>query len=329
MKTELLLCLALVLSGGLFASEPQTNSQPQNSTNIWEYISYPWPSAPEFMVRPGEQWKQISLGLRLDIMNIQQGFQFFKTNAIAARLYRANGQVVEPTAEGSKTLNRPISSSWSARLPDGKYAPQVMTYFQWGTNALEECWIEVTIGQERYWLEIPYGFDRNPADPLPPSIPAGPPTFIPSMKLLTGHDHVVRWQSVHYDLGQIQNGWRLSLIQSNSNEAESQVVLYREDVKIGTSTSWEINSPATALRVLDANGAIIGSHCVDVHIQDGGMERSNEYAIAINGGNLRCWGQIEISVDDKTYRVAVPSSLYKYTHGHTPQQIDKIGSNRL
>jgi hypothetical protein len=148
------------------------------------------------------------------------------------------------------------------------------------------------------------------------------------MKVMTGHDHVVRWQSVHYDLGQIQNGWRLSLIQSNSSEAESQVVLYREDIKIGTSTSWEINSPATGLRVLDANGTIIGSHCIDVHIQDGGMERSNEYAIARNGGNLQCWGQIEISVDDKTYRVAVPSSLYKYTHGHTLQQIDKIGSKQ-
>ena len=91
---------------------------------------------------------------------------------------------------------------------------------------------------------------------------------------------------------------------------------YREDVKIGTATSWETNSPATALSVLDASGTIIGSHCTDVHIQDGGMERSNKYVIARNGDDQRCLGQIKISVDNKSYWVVVPSSLYKYTHGH-------------
>ncbi|HKW29545.1 MAG TPA: hypothetical protein VJT54_09425 [Verrucomicrobiae bacterium] len=323
MKSKLLLYVALVLSGGLSASEAQTNSQPQEPTCIWEHIDYPWPGAPDFMVSSGEQWKQASFGLRLDIMNIVQGIRFFKTNAITAKLYRANGEVVEPTAEGRKLLNAPVIIS-AASLPNAEPAPQVMTYFPWGSNTLEEAWIEVTIGPERYWLEIPYGFDRNPTEPLPSSVPGGPPKFIPPMKLLTGYDHVVRWQNVHYDLGQIQNGWRLSLIQSNSGEAESQVVLYREDVKIGTSTSWKIDSPATVLRVLDASGTTIGSHCTDVHIQDGGMERSSEYVIARNGGALRCWGQIEISVDDKSYRVVVPSSLYKYNHGHTPQQIGKI-----
>jgi hypothetical protein len=215
-------------------------------------------------------------------MNIVQGFEFFKTNAIAARLYRANGEIVEPTPEGKKLLNAPISTSWAAHLPNGMYAPQVMTYFPWGTSALEESWVEITIGPERYWVEIPYGFDRNPNEPLPPSIPGGRPKFVPAMKTLTDHDHVMRWQTVHYDLGVIQNGWRLSLIQSNSVDAESEVVLYREDVKIGTATSWETNSPATALRVLDASGMIFGSHCTDVHIQDGGMERSNMYDIARN-----------------------------------------------
>ena len=136
------------------------------------------------------------------------------------------------------------------------------------------------------------------------------------MKSLTDHDHVVRWQTVHYDLGVIQNGWRLSLIQSNSVDAESEVVLYREDVKIGTATSWATDSPATGVRVLDGSGTVIGSRGTDVHIQDGGMERSSRYDITHNGNEQRCWGQIEISVDDKSYRVVVPSSLYKHAHGH-------------
>ena len=326
MKPKLILCLALVLFipfSNLFASEPPANSQPQKLVHNWEYITFPWTSpdgksCPTFLAGwPGrsEHSDEESRGFRLDVMNIVQGFGFFKTNVIAARLYRANGEIVEPTEEGKKLLNAPISVS-TFSYPGMEPNPQVLTYFPWGTNALEESWIEVSMGTERYWVEIPYGFDRNPNEPLPPSIPGGPPKFVAAMKSLTDHDHVMRWQTVHYDLGVIQNGWRLSLIQSNSVDAESEVVLYREDVKIGTATSWETNSPATALRVLDASGTIIGSHCIDVHIQDGGMERSNMYNIARNGDDQRCWGQIEISVDDRSYRVVVPSSLYKYAHGH-------------
>jgi hypothetical protein len=323
MKLKLILGLALVLFipfSNLFASETPANSQSQKLVHNWEYITFPWTlpdgkSCPSFLVGSGEQYNQVSRGLRLDIMNIVQGFGFFKTNAIAVRLFRANGEIVEPTAEGKELLNAPISVG-TFSYPGMEPNPQVLTYFPWSINALEESWIEVSMGTERYWVEIPYGFDRNPADPLPPSIPGGPPKFVPAMKSLTDHDHVMRCQTVHYDLGVIQNGWRLSLIQSNSVDAESEVVLYREDVKIGTATSWETNSPATALSVLDASGTIIGSHCTDVHIQDGGMERSNKYVIARNGDDQRCLGQIKISVDNKSYWVVVPSSLYKYTHGH-------------
>ena len=326
MNPKILLCFALGLFipfSNSFASESPTNSQPQKLVHKWEYISFPWTlpdgkSCPAFSAGwPGGSARsdEISRGLRLDIMNIVPGFGFFKTNAITARLYRASGEIVEPTVEGKKLLNTPVGGSTFSG-PNWRPLPQAMTRFPWGTNALEECWIEVSMGPERYWLEIPYGFDRNPADPLPPSIPGGPPKFASAMKSLTEHDHVLRWQNVHYDLGEIQNGWRLSLIQSNSVDAESEVVLYREDVKIGTSTSWETNSPMTTLSVLDASGTTVGSHCIDVHIQDGGMERSNMYVIARNGDDQRCWGQIEISVDDKSYRIVVPSSLYKYTHGH-------------
>jgi hypothetical protein len=286
------------------------NTELQKLVHNWEYITFystlpDEKSCPEFSVGYGKHDVQ---GLRLDILGIMQGFEFFKTNVITAQLYRANGETVEPTAEGKEFLNSPISVATYGTSP-----PQVMTYFPWGTNALQECWIKVSMGPERYWLEIPYGFDRNPADPLPPSIPGGPPKFVSAMKSLTDHDHVMRWQNVHYDLGAIQNHWRLSLIQSNSFNAESEVVLYREDFH---PSSWKTNSPTTTLSVLDSNGTVIGSHCIDVQIQDGGMERCNTYRIDQNGNGLRCWGQLEISVGDKTNRIIVPSSLYKYAHGH-------------
>lgn len=320
MNAKSILYFALILSSRLFASEPATNSQPQKPTKIWEYINYPfpkpqeeWNGGPIFSVTSSEQYGQESRGLRLDIMNIVQGFRFIKTNGVTARLYRANGEIVEPTPEGKKFLNAPISVN-TASFPGMELAPQVMTYFPWGANTLEESWIEVSIGPEGYWLEIPYGFDRNPADPLPPPIPDGPPRFASAMKSLTEHDHVLRWQNVHYDLGEIQNGWRLSLIQSNPFDAESEVELYKE-TGVGKA-SWDLFSPRTAVRILEADGTVINGRCINIHLNDDNMRRTDTFKSGRNGNDQRCWGKIEISVDDKGYRVVAPSSLFKYVHGH-------------
>ncbi len=311
MNPKPILCLALVLSTHLFAVEPKTNSQPRKLT-IWKYINFPSPTnlsnEPFFLVSSGERDDQVSRGLRLDIMNIVQGFGFFKTNAIAAQLYRANGDIVEPTAEGMELLNAPIGVS-TASYPGMKLVPQVVTYFPWGTNALEDCWVEVSIGSERYWVEIPYGFDRNPADPPPPSIHAGPPKFVAAMKSLTEHDHVVRWENVEFDLSRKEH-LELSLKQANPFDTESEVVLY-SDV-----SAWRLDSPKTAVRILDADGTVINGACVNLHLSDNHWQRTDTFQFGRYGDDLRCWGQIEVSVDDISYRVVVPSSLYKYTHGH-------------
>lgn len=314
MKSKIILSLALVLSGNLFAGKP-TNSQSEKLVHKWEYITFPatlpdGKRCPTFSAGYGEHDGQ---GFRIDIMGIAQGFGFFKTNSITARLHRANGEIIESTAEGKKLLNSPISTDTLSRTP------QVITYFPWSANTLEEAWVEVAIGSERYWLEIPYGFCRNPNDPLPLSIPGGAPKSFSAMKSLTEHDHVIHWRDVHYDLGKIQNGWRLSLIQSNPFDAESEVELYRDDDAVGKSMYlWDLHTPRTALRVVNANGRMINGFCVEIRLHEDGMRRSDTFKINRNGDDSRSWGKIEISVDDKTYQVVVPSSLFKYTHGHAP-----------
>jgi hypothetical protein len=174
------------------------------------------------------------------------------------------------------------------------------------------------MGTERYWVEIPYGFDRNPADPLPPSFPGGPPKFVPAMKSLTEHDHVMRWQTVHYDLGQTQDGGELSLIQSNPFDAVSDVDIYNYP------KGQNVYSPHTDVRLLNADGTVIKGQCVNLHLDDSRLRRTDTFEFGRHGDDMRCWGQIEISVDDKSYRVVVPSSLYKYIHGHafTPAATD-------
>src|SRR5262249_880447 len=149
------------------------------------------------------------------------------------------------------------------------------------------------------------------------SIAGGPPKFVPVMKSLTKHDHTLRWENVEYDLGEIQNHWRLSLIQSNPFDAKSEVVLHRDDSTVGKSIYlWTLHTPVTSLRVLDNDGSVIDGFGMDIHLHEDGMRRSDIFRLGRNGlDNSRCWGRIELSVNDRTYGVAIPSSLYKYTHG--------------
>lgn len=317
MNAKLLLCLLLVFNGDLFASEMASNSPPQNPTNIWRYINYssakpsvPWDGSPVFSITSGEQWGQVSRGMRLDIMDIKEGFAFFKTNSIVARLDRANGDVVEPTAENKKLLNAPMAVG-TFSFPGEEPNPQVMTYFPWGANALQEAWLEVSIGTERYWLELPYGFDRNPADPLPPAMAAGPPHFAPAMDSLTEHDHVMRWENIHYVIGKTPDGRELTLIQSNPFWAQSVVDLYRFD------KGQDLYSPRTSVRLLKCDGEVSGASCVDLHLDESHYRRTDTFSFSDYGSrDLRCWGQIEIKIDEESYRVSAPSSLYKYVHGH-------------
>jgi hypothetical protein len=189
----------------------------------------------------------------------------------------------------------------------------VATFFPWGENALVESWIEVGIGPERYWLEIPYGFYRNPNEPLPPSIPGGSPQLVSVMKPLTAHDHVERWQNVRYHLGRTQDGRDLSLIQSNPCDAKSELELYR------FPEPQTVYSPHTDVRILDPGGTVIEGRCLNLHLDDNHLRRTDTFEILTRGGDAsRCWGHIEVRIDDTTYRLVVPSSVYKYIHGHAP-----------
>jgi hypothetical protein len=117
----------------------------------------------------------------------------------------------------------------------------------------------------------------------------------------------------------IQIGWRLSLIQSNPFDAQSEVVLYRDDGKVpGPLYLWELHAPRTEVLVVEADEQVIHGHCEDIRLHDDGVRRSDTFNLGRNGTSdgVRSWGQLAIRVDDRVYRIIVPSSLYKCIHGH-------------
>jgi len=152
-------------------------------------------------------------GLRFDVL-ISGGAalpELFADREIHARIVRENGAVSTP-------LNgNPLPPAGGAGKASGP-TWSTMGFFPWGENELTAAWIAVEIGKRVVWLELPYGFDRDPSKIRSPSsqleIPMKPET-IPEKD-------VIRWQSVYYDFGEIQNDWRLSLIQSNPFDARGR-----------------------------------------------------------------------------------------------------------
>lgn len=213
--------------------------------------------------------------------------------------------------------------------------------FPWGKNILEEAWIEVSTESSRIWLEIPYGFTRDPKAPNPPPTFDGDARFASAMKHLAGQkkaihvwqvspstcfrvdvskarDVILHWATVQYDSFPIQNGWRLSFTKWNIvEEPPDEVTLYREDE---LHRPWDLHSPRTALRHIENSGHALASRCMGIRVHNGGMSRSDTYRIvdkSDESDDRRSWQKVEIDVEDKTYSIMMPSSLLKNSHGTT------------
>ena len=283
--------------------------------HVWADINFPSPAgrtAPYFCVRPDEKNKGMALYIEFTSSKAE------KDHLVFAQLYRENGETVEsvggnlanpdptprtvnPTMPGQQ---EPDNTSWSAEA-----------VFPWGKNNLDAAWIGVSMGSEKYWLELPYGFDRNPKEALPSAQAGAAPQMPSAMKALTNHDHVLSWESVGYDLGKIQNGWDLSLTQSNPGDGKCELCLVSQNSR----KNIDLFSPRTAVQAFNSDGDAVGTTCRGIRFDDDGFRRDSFdlYRYPCDE-KIRCWGQIEVKVDKRPYQAVIPSSLYKFEHGHTP-----------
>ena len=242
---------------------------------------------------------------------------------VSVRIHYPDGSVNDPKPSIVNGIG--VGNSWGMTYP-------LVYDLPWRGNVLEEAWIELRLDKQRLWLEVPYGFTRNPADPLTPTdARRGEPALAAAMKTLGASDKIVPWRHVHYDLGRIQNGWRLSFNHANPFDAESEIVLYRHDGRVGKSIYlWDLHSPRTAIGIRQPGDRDLQSQCMSIRLHEGGMCRSDSFKFNRNpGDDERCWGTVAIRVDDKTYECVVPSSLFKYVHGAAdPHHKDLIPRKR-
>jgi hypothetical protein len=304
------------LSSALFSCQPAGAEEVNAAYHRWKYIAYP-----RLPAMPG--------GSRAPILSIQNGDEDGLQLVIAYTvLSKADKAQNEPPAanqmavrlhlgDGRKVDPRPDEASGPHVFGDSRALVHNYTYrFRWGRNLLDEAWVEVSLPQRTYWLEMPYGFTRNPREQLAsassrPGRPTRPPTMNPQPK-----DVLVPWLRVHYDLGGIQNGWRLSAAMANPFDADAEIVLYRDDSEVGKSMYlWDLHSPRTSMLIKDP-AQVLQSREMSIRLHEDGMRRSDNFKFSRYGRSEdRCWGTAIVKVDDKTYEFTVPSSLFKYTHG--------------
>jgi hypothetical protein len=222
-------------------------------------------------------------------------------------LHLGDGFLTQATTDKAKT--------WLG-VGNGLYATfSSMFILPWTRNSFDEAWIECRLPSQTYWIEIPYGFTRNPADPWPATDEhRGYPVLPPVMNNLPEADRIVPWLHVDYELGEIQNQWRLSAKLANPFDAAAEVVLYH-DPDVG-EPRWTGETPKTSVEIKRTGARDLDSARAGFYL-GGFLDRYDVFTFGREDSEAlgRGIGWITIHVDDTSYSFTIPSSLFKYVHG--------------
>jgi hypothetical protein len=215
--------------------------------------------------------------------------------------------------EGTRAPSNPKDLHWIGLSNGGGVTYSLVFIFPWGRNALDEAWIEMRAAGRTYWIEIPYGFARNPDEPELADRTRGEPAFPPSMSRFGDRDVLVPWLSVGYDLGALPNSGRLSLAMENNGDGRAKVTI-GHDVTRGRSP-FTLETPRVTAEIRLEDGAVLPGR-ETARLLD--PRRSIfEFTRHVTRMPARLWGTVVITVDGHRITRAVPSSLFSLLHGVT------------
>jgi hypothetical protein len=233
--------------------------------------------------------------------------------AVVVRLHTADGKVV--------TVQRGMG--WVGAGSAGGGTWSLIHAFPWSRNALDEAWFEVRVPGQTWWVELPYGFARNPQDPEVPDRDRNEPRFPPGMVPLGANDILVPWLNVEYELGSIPDGGFLSVKLSNPFDASASVRLHRGyTMEVGPDRNRQnLDSPRITARIEVASGNVTG-HELARRLSDDRHTRTDDFTFDRTAGRLtgRAYGTVTFTIGGSRFGVRVPSSLLIYTHGRTDYQ---------
>ncbi len=287
--------------------EPRTPPTAGPDAHRFDQIVYP---TVDDAFGPGTRLELEFFGSSLRIL--AEGLERDPLEGMEVRMHFPDGSILEPSGDafanvfgGSRMQEQP-RTSWMRQAP-----------FTWTTNTLDEAWVSLDLGEDgRYWLEIPYGCARDPDAPLPESDRRTLPRYAPAMSELSARDHVVPFRHVRYDMGQIENGWRLAVLASNPFDAHVELELYRDDGGVGQSAYlWAMDEPGTSATFVAHGHGRLESMRMMTLLHEDGLRRSDHFHFFHRPSGRRSWGTLEVSVAGVVHALRVPSSLFLYTHG--------------
>lgn len=224
------------------------------------------------------------------------------------------------TAEG-RTFTSEDPPSWVGVVWSSKVTMSLISSFPWMRNAFDEAWFEVRAGGQTWWVELPYGFTRNPADPEVPAPAGDVPRFPPTMQVGSS-DILVPWMDVDYDLGRISiidQSQDLTLRLANGGIPRAFVTLERLPVG-GGSTRQSLDTPRVAMSI-DLPGRSVTGREIRRGLDHDYYQstRTNEFVFDDRSGRSsgRTFGTVTVAIEDQRYSVRVPSSLLVRDHGRT------------
>jgi len=185
--------------------------------------------------------------------------------------------------------------------------------FPWGRNALDEAWIELRAAGRTYWIEVPYGFARNPDAPELPDRTRGAPVFPATIGPLGDRDALVPWLSVFYDLGPLPNGGRLSLAMENNGDARAKVTLDYDATS--RRSPFTLDTPRVTAEIQVPERTVLTGRETGRLLNP----RRSIFEFARHSTRIpaRLWGTVVIEVDGYRTTKTVPSSLFSLLHGVT------------
>jgi len=284
--------------------EPAATPPPQKpQRHLWERIAYPQIPDPDsdgqtfsVMVSSGERDDQPQL--RLYVIQSGPVAPTFLDSADKpiVRLHMPDDEVVDPQADTRRWVGVGSSPAFTWNR---------IIEFPWGRSFLEEAWFELRTTGPTIWVEVPYGFTRNPADPLAPPLPDNNgPRFAPAMAEMADGDRIVTWDSVKYKV--VKNARRLTVYQSNSTDAECRLRLSKVPDLPGLLSSVEVEQ--------NADHRVAGS-CRNETYDQMNSSRLGTFNFNRNPTHGRDWGHLKVIAEDTCYSIVMPSSLFRHAHG--------------
>jgi hypothetical protein len=316
-RTASLLAMIAYLVG-CAQSSTQTKSAGALSAQDWERVAYPgipspWPGNCDLTV---DLSHDSSSGLRLDLF-MGAPLKAAKTQLplpadLPVFFHVPGGSVLK--ADVIFDTPSPVYSIWDVQW-DYAYA------LPFSEHQLAAAWIEIRLPSNTYWLEVPYGLSSPRASNTGELPAAEPNTAAATSKPAGDKSQILHWRSVQYQFALHDKSYAEIDI-CNGDYPSVQIHLSKYD----RDNNW-MTHPSTLVSYQPSHGQAMDGVCAKI-------ERSYSQRIdTFNFNNLerdesshRAWGILSVVIDDQTFQLSAPSSLFWFGETLEPKEDSSIKS---